>query len=321
MRLETLAHKPIYTDAPFPECHASTLALCGDTIVAAWFGGTKEKHPDVGIWLSRYESSSWSSPVRVAKIDETAHWNPVLFYGADQILHLWFKVGATIPHWKTWTMTSKDGGKTWSKARELVPGDDTGGRGPVKNKPIVLSDGTLLSGASSEQGTWEAFFDRSTDGGKTWQRTPNLDRSALGEKHGIIQPTLWESAPGKVHALLRSSCGYCPRTDSEDGGKTWKAVYNSKLPNNNSGIDLARLPNGTLALAHNPVVGDWAARTPLRIALSTDNGLTWPTFIDLETEPGKEFSYPALIPIGQDGLAAVYTWKRKHITFWRGRVR
>ena len=123
-RLETITQEPIYTDAPFPECHASTVALCGKTLMAAWFGGTKEKHPDVGIWLSRRESNKWSTPVRVAKIDETAHWNPVLFFGPDKTLNLWFKTGATIPHWKTYTMTSRDSGKTWSAARELVPGDD-----------------------------------------------------------------------------------------------------------------------------------------------------------------------------------------------------
>ncbi len=323
MKLETITHEPIYTDAPFPECHASTIALCGKTLVAAWFGGTKEKHPDVGIWLSHTTLGSkraWSAPVRVAKIDETAHWNPVLFYGPDKVLHLWFKAGATIPHWKTWTITSRDSGKTWSAPRELIPGDDTGGRGPVKNKPILLTDGTLLAGASSEQGTWEAFFDRSADKGKTWQRTANLDRTALGEKHGIIQATLWESAPGKLHALLRSSCGYCPRTDSDDNGRTWKPVYDSKLPNNNSGIDLARLADGTLALAHNPVVGNWAARTPLRIALSFDNGLTWPSFVDIETEPKMEFSYPAIIPLGKNELAVTYTWKRKQIHFWHGKL-
>ena len=45
----------IYETAPFPECHASTLAESKGKLVVAWFGGTKEKHPDVGIWLSRLE--------------------------------------------------------------------------------------------------------------------------------------------------------------------------------------------------------------------------------------------------------------------------
>lgn len=319
--IETIERGFIFAEAPFAECHASTLARTPQGGAAAWFGGTHEKHPDVGIWLSRRDGSGpWSAPERVAKIDETAHWNPVLFCDPSGTLHLWFKTGATIPHWKTFTQTSTDGGRTWSEARELVPGDGTGGRGPVKNKPILLSDGTLLAGASSEQGTWEAFFDRSEDGGKTWARTPNLDRAALGEKHGCIQPTLWESAPGTVHALVRSSCGFLPRTDSTDGGRTWSPLYDSGLPNNNSGVDLARLPDGTLALIYNPISDDWGARSPLRVSLSHDNGKTWPDSLDLEVEPGGEFSYPAIVLVGENELAVSYTWKRRRISYWRGRV-
>src|SRR5437016_2215190 len=44
----------IYEQAPFPQCHASTIAQAANGLVAAWFGGTREKHPDVGIWLSRH---------------------------------------------------------------------------------------------------------------------------------------------------------------------------------------------------------------------------------------------------------------------------
>ena len=44
----------IYETAPFPECHASTIVEAADgTLVAAWFGGTREKDPDVGIWVAR----------------------------------------------------------------------------------------------------------------------------------------------------------------------------------------------------------------------------------------------------------------------------
>ncbi|HQX51688.1 MAG TPA: sialidase, partial [Planctomycetaceae bacterium] len=44
----------IYDTAPFPECHASTIEETPAGLVAAWFGGTREKHPDVGIWVSRH---------------------------------------------------------------------------------------------------------------------------------------------------------------------------------------------------------------------------------------------------------------------------
>ena len=59
----------IYETAPFPQCHASTIALGNDGLVAAWFGGTREKHPDVGVWLSRQDGKSWTPPApnRVAR--------------------------------------------------------------------------------------------------------------------------------------------------------------------------------------------------------------------------------------------------------------
>src|SRR5438270_13373751 len=56
----------IYETAPFPECHASTIAETKNGLVAAWFGGTRERHPDVGIWLSRMLGGKWGAPVEVA---------------------------------------------------------------------------------------------------------------------------------------------------------------------------------------------------------------------------------------------------------------
>src|SRR5439155_21051318 len=56
----------IFESAPFPECHAATIAETKETLVAAWFGGTRERHPDVGIWLSRQIAGHWSVPVEVA---------------------------------------------------------------------------------------------------------------------------------------------------------------------------------------------------------------------------------------------------------------
>src|SRR5690554_3142053 len=58
-----LSSEFIYEEAPFPECHASTIVESRGTLIAAWFGGTREKHPDVGIWLSRLEGGKWTTPV------------------------------------------------------------------------------------------------------------------------------------------------------------------------------------------------------------------------------------------------------------------
>jgi len=58
---------------------------------------------------------------------------------------------------------------------------------------------------------WNCFVDRSTDGGLTFERTPDLD---VPDGAGIIQPTLWQSAPGKVHMLMRSDSHHVYRADS-----------------------------------------------------------------------------------------------------------
>ena len=286
-------------------------------MLAVWFGGSREGRDDVAIWGAERCRTRWSVPRRLAKVRNCAHWNPVLFADPEGRVHLYFKVGRKIPEWETWTMTSEDEGAIWTEPRELVPGD-RGGRGPVKNKPIRLSDGTWLAGASLEgDGVWNVFVDRSEDGGGAWGATDviPLDRGDF-QGRGVIQPTLWESEPGRVHMLMRSTCGFICRSDSEDNGRTWSEIRKTDLPNNNSGLDLVRLEDGTLCLVCNPVSA--RVRTPLSILLSFDNGHTWPRRLDLETDSG-EYSYPAVIatPVG---MAVTYTWKRRRIAFWMGSV-
>ncbi|MDF9796633.1 putative neuraminidase [Catalinimonas alkaloidigena] len=309
-------------EQPFPQCHASTLVRLDDgNFLVAWFGGKHEKNDDVGIWLSKGRPGSWSTPEEVAKIREDPHWNPVLFKDENGEVFLFFKVGKEIDYWETWLITSTDGGESWTEAEELVPGDK-GGRGPVRNKPIILSNGDWLAGASDEKNkVWNAFVDISTDEGKTWEASEflALDRENIAEE-GVIQPTLWESEPGMVHMLLRSSAGMICRSDSEDYGRSWSPIYKTDLPNPNSGIDVSKLDNGTLALAYNRDDENWGARAPLSVALSFDNGQSWPRMLDIE-EGGEEdeFSYPAIISFG-DTVAVTYTWQREKIAFWMGTV-
>jgi predicted neuraminidase len=307
-------------DKPFPQCHASNLLRLEDgNFLVVWFGGTREKDDDVGIWLSRGRPGKWTDPQEVAKLRDDPHWNPVLFQPEEGPVHLYFKVGKEIDHWETWLMTSADGGESWTEAHELVPGD-TGGRGPVRNKPIVLSNGDWLAPASHEDNrVWNTFVDRSTDQGQKWTAGDYLDlnRNEVPEE-GIIQPALWESEPGNVHMLIRSSGGQICRSDSDDYGKSWTPVYNTALPNPNTGIDVAQFEDGTLALAYNRDDENWGARAPLTIALSEDNGRSWPAVLDIETGvEDDEFSYPSIITFG-DTIAVTYTWQRQKIAFWMG---
>lgn len=311
----------IFTEKPTDSCHASTvLPLDNGTVVAAWFAGTSESDDDVKILTSvRGTDGKWSSPLRVSADPNVAHWNPVLFQNDDGTITLYFKVGKDTEYWKTYYSISTDG-KNWSAPRELVPGDNSGGRGPVKNKPIRLKNGTILAPGSTEiDGNWKAFVDISNDNGKTWNRTSEIDSSVLGLfKVPMIQPTLWESKDGSVHMFTRTKLGKIYRSDSYDGGITWCRAYATNLPNNNSGIDLDTDSSGRIFLVYNPV-GIPGIRTPLTLAVSLDDGKTFTKIKTFETGLA-EYSYPAVVVKG-DTIHITYTYERDYIAYWQIKIK
>ena len=321
MKFTLKSQKRIFDPGLVGQSHASTLLRLQDgRYLAAWFAGTKEGAVDVASYGSvRNQEGIWSRPAQWARACNSSHWNPVLFQPKNGTVLLFFKEGERCDHWRTWVTQSLDGGCSWSRPSELVPGD-MGGRGPVKNKPIILSDGSWLAPNSLENGNkWRVLTDRSQDGGLTWVASPEvtMDRTLITGQ-GAIQPTIWESSPGKVHMLTRSSSGFICRSDSSDYGNTWCELRPTPLPNNNSGIDLDKAPDGTILLAFNKVPKNWGSRTPLNLAASFDGGQNWQDAYELEIAPG-EYSYPAVIAT-PEGFAGTYTWKRESIVFWEGRL-
>src|SRR5262249_33749788 len=117
----------IFETAPFPQCHASTIVATKSGLVAAWFGGTRERNPDVGIWLSRRIGGHWTGPVEVADGVESPTkrypcWNPVLFKPKSGPLLLFYKVGPSPGSWWGMLKMSDDDGQTWTQARRLPEG-------------------------------------------------------------------------------------------------------------------------------------------------------------------------------------------------------
>jgi predicted neuraminidase len=309
----------IYESAPYPQCHASTIAQTSPRqLVAAWFGGTRERNPDVGIWVSRHENGKWTESVEVAngvQADGSPRlptWNPVLFQAPDGgPLFLFYKVGPSPSQWWGMVKTSDDGGKSWSEARRLPDGI----LGPVKNKPVVLKDGSWLSPSSMEgSGGWQVHFERSTDGGKTWQI---IGPVAKGPELEAIQPSVLFHKDGSLQALCRSKQGVVAQTWSKDDGKTWTPLTAAALPNPNSGTDAVTLADGRQLIvynhsAHRPNEAK-GNRYPIDVAVS-DDGLTWRHVVTLDAEPkGSGYAYPAVIQTS-DGLVHItYTWDRKRI--------
>lgn len=312
----------LYKHTTFPECHSSTIAELSDgSLVATYFGGTKERNPDVCIWVSRKEkgSDTWTAPQMVADgvMNDTlryACWNPVVYEISKGNLVIYFKIGPNVAGWTGWYCTSSDNGKTWSSRKPLQKDF----LGPVKNKPI-LSHGRLIAPTSQERGGWRIYFEYSDDMGKTWQRTEdvkaekdvNTDKPVLA-----IQPSIITLPDGTLKAFCRTRSRYVGTSQSSDNGLTWSKLTLSDIPNNNSGLDAVTLRDGGYAL----ICNDWPIkaktqkgdRNPLSILISSD-GQHWQHWVTLEDSPVSQYSYPSIIQTSDGHLHAVYTWRRQRI--------
>ena len=293
---------------PTPSCHASTIVESGGGLLASWFGGKSEGDKSVTIWLARKPASAtnWEKPVEVAtgiQEDRTREpcWNPVLFQPTKGPLMLFYKVGPSPSKWWGMLITSSDAGKTWSEPTRLPKGI----LGPIKNKPIELADGTIVSPSSTEHDGWRLHMESSKDLGKTWETTGPLNDKSLG----AIQPTLLRLPDGKLELLARPrSAGLIQTAVSKDAGKTWSGLASLNLPNPNSGIDAVTLKDGRHVLIYNHTV---KGRSPLNVAVSA-NGLVWKQAMALESAPG-EYSYPAVIQTADGKVHVTYTWKRQKV--------
>ena len=305
----------IFETAPFPSCHASTIAETKSSLVAAWFGGTAERNPDVCIYVSRNDNGKWTAPVAVAEgvgfsTNRLPTWNPVFFQPKNGPLLLFYKVGPKPAEWWGMMTISTDDGKTWLKPTRLPEGI----LGPIKNKPVQLANGDILCGSSTEGDGWKVHFERTSDFGKTWSETSAVNDP---KKIGAIQPSILFLKNGTLEALGRTHNDKIFQITSADDGKTWGEMSLTDLPNPDSGTDAVTLKDGRQLLVYNHNVRTGSnnkGRSPLNVAVSPD-GKNWFAALVLEDDLNAPngFAYPAVIQTS-DGLVHItYTWERKRI--------
>ncbi len=307
--LDAVRREFVFDAGPTEQCHASTLAFVGDTLVAAWFGGRREGAEDVDIWTARRVGGVWSEPQRAAQGRDRQGrrwpcWNPVLHAWSDGHLDLFFKVGPSPRRWWGMRCGSDDAGLRWTAPEHLPDGF----LGPIKNKPLHLEDGRLLCGSSRESVGWQVHLEwapppRAEATG--WAATPALNR---GWWLRAIQPTLLQHGQGRIQMLCRTRSGRVAQSWSHDGGRTWERLRLTDLPDAASGIDAVSLGDGRHVLVYNH---SRRGRSPLNLAVSED-GHRWSAAAVLESGEG-EYSYPAVVQGPSGRVHVAYTWHRRRI--------
>lgn len=168
--------------------------------------------------------------------------------------------------------------------------------------PLTLPSGRILLPLYSD-GFNLSMIAISDDAGTTWRTSQPL--VGLGN----IQPTLARRKDGTLLAFMRDGGGppYRVLTSlSRDEGQTWSIATDTSLPNPGSSLAITVLADGRWIIALNDTE---RGRHQLSIAISTDEGQTWPrrkTIQQTEFQQGS-FAYPTLIQTPSGKIHITYS--------------
>lgn len=345
--------------------HAANLCWLPDgTLACVWFGGTMEGMGDISVWMSRLRPGAdrWSPAELLSNRPDRSEQNPILFVAPDGEVWLFntSQPGGRQDACEIHYRRSKDGGESFGPAQRL--GDFTGVF--VRQPPRIGPQGEwLLPGfrcVTPPKGRWTGSLDTavmlvSRDAGATWSAVE------VPESLGAVHMNPVPPQDGVMPAFYRDRFARRVRRSlSLDGGLSWSKPADTDLPNNNSSVQAIRLADHRIALVGNPMNAEmsdqrreslydeiedevsngdqgnptgtggaiWGVpRAPLVLAISQDNGASFPVLRTLEDGSGycltnnskdglnKEYSYPSILA-GPDGsLHIAYTYHRRAIKY------
>lgn len=333
------------------QVHASfLLALSNGDLACTWFGGEGEGKPDGSIYFTRLPvgSNQWTPEIKVSDDPERSEQNPVLFQAPDGDLWLLW-TGQLFGNQATAVVRrriSRDGGKSWGEIDTLFDEVGTFIRQPM----LVLNNGDwilpIFHCLPVEGEEWHGQNDVSavkisSDRGGTWSEHP------VPESKGAVHMNIVQRQNGSLAAFFRSRyADNIMAATSTDNGRTWSKPVATALPNNNSSIQVRDLGDGRWGLVFNNIAAEadiranakgapiWGVpRTPLSLALSYDEGRSWPEIRDIELAPkappalnldkpdrrARELSYPTVTADSQGRINVAFTYFRRAIKFVRVR--
>jgi predicted neuraminidase len=317
-------------DSRFPTCHAANLAfLPNGQLAVVYFAGAREGSSDsVNVIQFYHGDGVWSPPQVVTSEVGCSAGNAVLMPVPDGRTLMFYTLSYSHQS-VTWAeglihyRVSCDNCRSWEPRRTV-----TEEFGYICRQPgLILHNGEWLLPIYDNRGGGKPGFEGmggnegsviiTADAGEHWSRYGRMVADA-----GTAQPCVVELEPGHLRAWLRTrnywngtntewACLY--RSESFDNGRNWSHPERTTIPNNNSSFQIVRLQSHALLLAYN----DQAAsiRSPLNVALSYDEGDTWPVRHELEPfDPkGGEYSYPAVVQAPTSEIHIAYTYHRTHI--------
>ena len=329
-----------------------------DLLACVWMAGGQEGTAGMSIYLSLLAEGAdrWSPPQRISQDPERSEQNPLLFVAEDE-LHLihsaqrvrdpddasW-KEQADTTFSMQWTAALRQqtlplgpldpeqpeswGADAWSRCRDLLESPAF-----CRHPPVAMTTGLVLP----------IYRSLETGGSFGHDHSEVLPLTANGQAKGEARPV--PESTGRVHGSIvpkvdgegwlqffRSRLADRIYRSSSPDGLAWTTPEPIALPNNNSSIHAQRLTSGRLALIFNrfgfepdpTAAQEWGeanwprTRWPLSVAISADDGDSWPWIRDLDTGFGfcgpfnwdlnGQLAYPVLLEGRPGELHIAYSW-------------
>ncbi len=298
---------------------ASITELDNGDLMITYYGGSGEYGTDTAVYACRLKKGSkkWSAPEIIADTPDRSEGNPIIWQAPDGLVWLFYvnRYGDTWSTARVKCKLSYDGAKTWSDSFMLTMEEGTMARGA----PIVLNNGDYLLPLYIERGNdteftapdTASYFLRYNPQTKVWTQT-NYIKSPTGN----LQAEPVQLTDDHLVCYIRrggdyepTDDGYLLRAESHDGGYTWSDAKQTEFKNPNAAVGFIKLKNGHLLLVYNDNMND---RTPLTIAISTDNDKTYPYRRDICTGDNS-FAYPYAIQTRDGKIHIVYTTDQRTV--------
>lgn len=274
-------------------------------------GGTAD-HANA-VLASRYsddDGRTWSAKddILVQQLGKQNVMSVSLLRLAEGRIGLFYLVKNSAADCRPTVQYSSDEAKTWTEPKVCV--DEQIYLVMNNNRVVQLAAGKpgriILPVAEHNRANDKPGFHRgiamcyySDDNGATFKRSESRLEAPPESRSGLQEPLVVELKDGSLLMLCRTDRGSQYRSVSKDAGVTWSPAEPTDIKSPLSPASIARIPKtGDLLMVWNdhshvdPKLK--GKRTPLTVAVSKDDGKTWPVRKTLYADPTGWYCYTAI---------------------------
>ncbi|MBM3458728.1 MAG: sialidase, partial [Armatimonadetes bacterium] len=205
---------------------------------------------------------------------------------------------------------SQDEARRWGPAIRIT--GEAGYHVVNNDRLTVLQSGRLLCPVAAspdfqQLNHFVSYCYLSDDRGQTWRRGKG---SVDQPRRGAMEPEVVELTGGRLLMICRTQLGIVAASYSQDGGDTWGTPFSLTVRAPESPQTIRRIPaTGDLLLVWNNSFQGSAdhggQRTPLTVAVSSDEGRSWRRVRDLEVSQEHGYAYTSVTFV-QDRVLFTY---------------